>query len=281
MSPYYFNQVNPAEMQEMSGNPFYNPLSPDPDWVRGVQAIYALMQQAEDKKKAEKEAADEKFWKDYLRQLGMKKTRAEIKETEANTQKLLQPPKEVEPKSMVSPAMVKTLMKRLDYPDEAVLEVDSMNAPALAKTWDKLQSDFASRQLQGLRVPRVAATQKGKQQLSQLKYALDTIKSRKTRFNAALSQLYANPEKSILAASQIKEYEDKLNAIELQEGDIASMMNTLDDNGELSEEQLRDLNMILKWKLRFSDVAAKPIPKPMAPKTEAEKKLPPGFTIQK
>ena len=163
--------------------------------------------------------------------------------------------REPKPTSEVKPQMVKNMMKKLDYPDEVITEVDTMNPPALAAAWAKTQQDFAARQLQGMKVPKTAASPKGKLQQAQLKAALDTVKGRKARYNAALSQLYANPDKAMLVQDKIVDYEKTLDDIETQEGEIASMMNNIDESGELTEDQFRNLNVILKFKRQYRPLA--------------------------
>jgi hypothetical protein len=79
----------------------------------------------------------------------------------------------------------------------------------------------------------------------------------------------------MLSESRIEQLQGQAEEVERQEGEIAAMMNSVDEAGELSEEQLRDLNLILKWQVRYR-TTQRPLPK-----TEAEKKLPPGFSIQK
>jgi hypothetical protein len=78
--PYYgSNNADPSEMQQMGGNPFYNPLQSSPDWVRGIQHIYAMMEQGKQKKKAEGEAADNKFKEAMLFQLKLREEKDSAK----------------------------------------------------------------------------------------------------------------------------------------------------------------------------------------------------------
>jgi hypothetical protein len=196
-----------------------------------------------------------------------------VKEAQIRNYDEVAPVKAATPTSKVSPVMVKSLMKRLSYPDEAVLEVDTMNDPALKDTWAKLQQDFATRMNTGLRVPNTAATPKGKQQVLTLKAAAETVKGRKARYSGALTQLYANPDKGMLVTDKIKEYESALEKIEEQEGEIVSMMNNIDESGELTEEQFKRLNTILKFRASYQ-----PMPKF---KNDATNKLPAGYTIIK
>ncbi len=219
---------------------------------------------------AEKQRKQAEQWEVEDRDLNKRVKEAQIRNYDETA-----PPKEAKPTSKVTPAAVKNMMKRLDYPDEVIAEVDSMNEPALAASWAKVQTDFAARQQAGMRVPRTASTPRGKLQQAQLKSALDVVKGRKTRFNDALSRLYANPEKSILSEGRIAEYEKALDEIERQEGEIASMMNNIDESGELTEQQFMRLNTILKFKMSYNPYRPKP-----KTGTDAEKKLPPGFTIE-
>lgn len=97
--PYYgSNNADPGEMQGMSGNPFYNPLQQGPDWVRGVQAIYGQMAQVKDKKKAEQEAADNKFKEAMLFQLKLREEKDSAKLRAKQLEKL-----EREAKDYISP----------------------------------------------------------------------------------------------------------------------------------------------------------------------------------
>jgi hypothetical protein len=236
--------------------------------LNGGQLVMQFLQRLQAEKDRKKQAG----WDVEDREMNKRVKEAQIRNYDETT-----PVKAVEPKSDISPVMLKSIMKRLDYPEESILEVDTMNQPARAAAWAKAQGDFAARQLQGLKVPKTAASQKGKLQQAQLKAALDTVKSRGTRYNAALSQLYANPDKGMLVQDKIEQYEKMLDDIERQSGEIASMMNNIDETGELSEDQLRDLNLILKWKVTYRNTR-RPIP---GAATDAEKKLPPGFVIQK
>jgi hypothetical protein len=212
----------------------------------------------------------EEGWELEDRELGKRYKEAQISNLYETTQ-----PREVKPTSKVSPQMVKSMMTRLDYPQEVIAEVDTMNEPALSAAWAKTQSDFASRQLQGIKVPRTAATQKGRIQYQRLKAALDTVKARKRVSESSLIQLLGNPERTMLSESRIEQLQGQAEEVERQEGEIASMINSLDENGELSEEQLRDLYLILKWQVRYK-TTKRPLPQ-----TDAEKKLPAGFAIQK
>jgi hypothetical protein len=256
-------------MQQMNRNPnmpTYDPYSPRMDFASWVAALQQNLSGAKDRKKSEQTEAEDREWKKLL-------TAAQIRNLDE--ERPVPQPKVQQPTSKVSPLMVKNMMKKLDYPDEVISEVDTMNEPALAAAWAKTQQDFAARQQAGLRVPKTAATQKGKTQQAQLKAALDVVKSRKARYSAALGQLYANPEKAIQAGGQVQQYESIVDEIERQEGEIASMMNNIDETGELTEQQFAQLNTILKFKMSYRPYSPKP-----KPKTEAESKLPPGFTIK-
>lgn len=212
-----------------------------------LEFLARLAGQKEQKKKEQWEMEDRDINKRYKE--------AQISNLGETTQRA-----EPKPMSKVSPIMVKNMMKKLDYPDEVVAEVDTMNEPALAAAWAKTQQDFAQRSLQGLRVPKTAASNKGKLQQAQLKAALDTVKGRKARYNAALSQLYANPDKGMLVQDKIVDYEKTLDDIETQEGEIASMMNNIDESGELTEDQFRNLNTILKFKRQYRPLATSTSP---------------------
>jgi hypothetical protein len=181
-------------------------------------------------------------------------------------------PKEVKPTSKVSSAMVKSLMKRLDYPSESLLEVDSMNDPALAATWAKLQQDFATRENTGMKVPKTPPSQVGKQHLAKLKVALDTVTKRKAPFTAALSQLWGSPDKMIGSEQHVKWLQEENDKIEEQSSAIALMAQEIDETGELSEESQKKLDSILRFRSMYR-----------APqkKTDAESGLPPGFKIIK
>jgi len=194
----------------------------------------------------QKEKKKQEGWDIEDRELKKRLTEAQISNYGETAQRA-----EPKPMSRVSPIMVKNMMKKLDYPDEVLAEVDTMNEPALAAAWAKTQQDFAQRQLRGLGVPKTAASARGKLQQAQLKAALDTVKGRKSRYNAALSQLYANPDKGMLVEDKIVSYEKTLDDIEAQEGEIASMMNNIDETGELTEDQFMKLNTILKFKRQY------------------------------
>jgi hypothetical protein len=179
----------------------------------------------------------------------------------------VRPSPEPKPVSKVSKEMVKSLMKRLDYPGESLLEVDTMNDLALSNTWGKLQDHFKTLQAQGAKIPKTALTPKGKFHAAQLKSALEIVRSRKKVPESSLIQLLGNPEKSMFSEDKINELQGIASELELQEGEIGAMMNTLDENGELSEEQLRDLLLILKWKKRYRSI---PKGSPAKEKSKAE-----------
>ena len=249
---------------EQYGGTAFDPLT---GRLNGGQLVMQVLNQIA----ALKEKKQQGEWDIEDRDLNKRYKEAQI----GNLQEPNYTPKVEKPISQVSPVQVKTMMKRLGYPDEAITEVDTMNDVALKDTWGKLQDHFRQITSGGGKVPSKAATAKGRLQQQQLKNALDVVKARGTRYNAALSQLYANPDKATLAQDKILEYETTLDDIEKQMGEIASMMNNIDESGELTEQQFAQLNTILKFKRSY-----KPY-RPAAPKTEAEGKLPPGFTIQK
>jgi hypothetical protein len=233
----YYNDPSSDIQAGMQGS--FNPMTGRLNGGNMVLEFLARMAGQREQKKQDEWAVED-------RDLKKKLTEAQISNYGETTQR-----PEPKPMSKVSPIMVKSLMKRLDYPEESVLEVDTMNDPALKDTWAKLQQDFAQRNLQGMRVPKTAASPRGKLQQAQLKSALDTVKARGTRYNAALSQLYANPDKGMLAQDKIAEYEKYLDDIERQAGEIASMMNNIDESGELTEDQFVKLNTILKFKSSY------------------------------
>lgn len=251
--PYYNNDPGP-EIAQASGGVF----NPYTGRLNGAALVMNFLNQIEAGKRKKKEEA----WELEDRDLNKRYKEASIRNLDE-----VKPTPEPKPVSKVSPLMVKSLMKRLDYPEESIQEVDTMNDPALSSTWGKLQDHIKTLQTQGLKIPKTAPTQKGKLQQAQLRSALGVIKDRGTRYNSALSQLYANPDKGMLASGQIAEYEGILDELERQSGEVAAMMNSLDENGELSEEQLRDLFLILKWKRRYRTIPKGPTD---APKSKAE-----------
>ena len=269
--PYY------PSMQQMGRNPnmpTYDPQSPRMDFASWAAAMYKNLQEAKDRKTTEAQMAEEQRWQEQLKPLQIRQMEAGVKKTEAEAERAGREPTE-RPVSRVGPAQVKSLMKRLEYPDEAVLEVDTMNELALRDTWGKLQDDFARRKLQGMKIPSKAPTDKGRLQLTQLKHALDVVRGRKRVPEAVLTQLLSNPDKAMLVEGRADELQKLVEEIEKQEGEIATMMNILADDGELSEERFKTLFMILNWKMRHKRTPT------AVPATEAEKKLPPGFVIQK
>ena len=91
MSPYYGrSDVDPSEMQGMSGNPFYNPLQSGPDWVRGVQAVYGQMAKAKSDKEAKKEEQEKKFKEAMIFQLKLKAEREATKQRALELKKVQQ-----------------------------------------------------------------------------------------------------------------------------------------------------------------------------------------------
>jgi hypothetical protein len=233
----YYNDPSSDIAAGMQGN--FNPMTGRLNTGNMILEFLARMA-------GQKEKAKQDEWAVEDRDINKRYKEAQIRNYDEAT-----PAKVVVPTSKVSPIMVKNMMKKLDYPDEVVSEVDTMNEPALAAAWTKTQQDFAARQLQGIRVPKTAASQRGKLQQAQLKAALDTVKSRGTRYSAALSQLYSNPDKGMLVEDKITGYEKTLDDIERQAGEIASMMSNIDESGELTEDQFAKLNTILKFKSSY------------------------------
>lgn len=260
--PNYGRYGGPENYYQGGGDGSFDPYT-------GRLNVGQLIQQFILRKRAEEEQKKQAQWDVEDRELNKR-----VKEAQIRNYDEVAPAKVEKPTSKVSPVQVKSMMKRLQYPDEAVAEVDTMNEVALKDTWAKLQDHFRQITSSGGRVPATAQTAKGRLQYQKLKSALDVVKSRKNRYNAALSQLYAYPERGAFAQGQIAEYEKTLDDIEMQEGEIASMMNNIDETGELTEQQFIQLNTILKFKKSYA-------PRPKAKEqTEAEKKLPPGFTIK-
>ena len=255
-----YGYTDPAEYYQGTGfDPFTGRLN-------GGQLVMQVLNQIAGNKRKKKEEA----WGLEDRELDRR-----YKEAQISNLYEVPAPKEVKPTSKIGPQMVKNMMKKLDYPDEVIAEVDTMNEPALAAAWAKTQDDFAARQRVGMRVPRTAASQKGRIQYQQLKSALDTVKARKKVPEGVLIQLQADPDKAMLAGGLVQQLQDQVAKLEEQEGTIASMMNNIDESGELTEEQFKQLNTILKFRATYRPYV------PPKPKTEAEKKLPQGFTIQK
>jgi len=61
----------------MSGNPFYDPLRPGPDWYRGIMALYANLAGAKEKKKAGEQEAEDREWQKLLGEAQLEQTRAQ------------------------------------------------------------------------------------------------------------------------------------------------------------------------------------------------------------
>ena len=258
--PRYGYSYGPEDYYQQGG------FDPYTGRLNGGQLVMQVLNQIAGNKRKKKEEA----WELEDRALNKR-----YKEAQISNFLEVPPAKEIKPTSKVGAGMVKNMMKKLDYPDEVIAEVDTMNEPALAQAWAKTQEDFAARQRAGMRVPKTAASQKGRIQYQQLKAALDVVKARKKVPEGALIQLQADPEKTMLAASSIQQLQEQVARLEEQEGTIASMMNNIDESGELTEEQFKQLNTILKFRTTYRPFV------PQKPKTEAEKKLPQGFTIQK
>src|SRR5574343_1569605 len=55
-----------------TGNPFYNPNRPGPDWAAGVAAFYQNLQQAKDRKRAQQQQDEELRWQRYAQEQAMK-----------------------------------------------------------------------------------------------------------------------------------------------------------------------------------------------------------------
>lgn len=66
----YGYSAGPEDMA--TGNPFYNPMSPTPDWASGIAAFYQNLQQAKDRKRAQQLQDEEMRWQKYLQEQDMK-----------------------------------------------------------------------------------------------------------------------------------------------------------------------------------------------------------------
>ena len=234
----YRTYTDPAQQYQGSA---FNPMTGRLD---GGQLVMQFM----NRMMAEKQRKQEEQWGIEDRDLQKRLTEAQISNYMETT-----PPKPVAPISNVTSAQVKALMKRLSYPQEAIDEVDTMNDVARKETWAKLQDHFKQITTSGGKVPATAATARGRLQQARLKAALDTVKSRKTFISGGLTQLYSDPEKAMLGAELITKLRAELEAIERQEGEIASMMNNIDESGELTEQQFAQLNTILKFGRSLGD----------------------------
>jgi hypothetical protein len=118
-------------------------------------------------------------------------------------------------------------------------------------------------------------TPKGVEQAKKLKIAMDLVAKRKAPYVAGLSQLYGNPDKEALFPERTSYLQRQVDLIDEQAGAIALMLATLEDKGELSDEDAKKLDSIL----RFRSMYRPPQKKKEEKKTEAESKLPPGFQI--
>jgi len=264
--PNYGRYSDPADQyQGTAFNPYTGRLN-------GAQLVMQFLSRMEADKRKKKEAG----WELEDRDLKKRYTEAQISNLYET-----RPTPEPKPISNVTATQVKSLMGKLGYPEEVITEVDSMNDIARRDTWGKLQDHLKSLQLQGAKIPRTAATPKGKQQAAALKSALDVVQRRLAPITGALTQLYSNPEHAMLSQERISWLEKEQEKINEQVGAIASMINNIDESGELTDQQFVQLNTILKYQRTYRPYPKREPPKKEPPKTEAEKKLPAGFTIQK
>ena len=114
----YRNNGGPEDYYDQSSafNPYTGRLN-------GGQLVMQFLQRLQ----AEKDRKKQEGWDIEDRGMKKKLTEAQIRNYDETT-----PVKAVEPKSDISPVMLKSIMKRLDYPEESILEVDTMNQPARA-----------------------------------------------------------------------------------------------------------------------------------------------------
>jgi hypothetical protein len=80
-----------------------------------------------------------------------------------------------------------------------------------------------------------------------MKSALDVVQRRLAPITGALTQLYSNPENAMLSQERIAWLEGEQRKLNEQVGSIASMMNNIDETGELTDSQFAQLNTILKY----------------------------------
>jgi hypothetical protein len=235
----YYNSSDPQGMQQASGNPWYNPLSPYTNLGGGIQYLLAQMAgQKEQKKQAEWDIED--------RDLNTRYKNAQISNLYETT-----PPKATKIPSNVTPKMVKSFMGRLDYPQEAIEGVDSLTPEDLFKTWEDVQAAYNRQVAAGKKVPKTAPSQVGKQHLAKLKLAIDRVEKRKAPFTAALSQLWGNPDKMIGSEQHVKWLQEENNKIDEQASTIALLAQEVDETGELSEESQKKLDSILRFRSMY------------------------------
>jgi len=231
----YYSGADPTEMQAAAQNQFYNPLTGGVNWGALVGQVYKNLQSGRDRRKAEEIEKEERMWKHAL-------TAAQIKNlNEPNIA-----PREVKPTSIVSKDMVRSLMKRLEYPDEAIAEVETMNEPALAETFKRLQDDFSKRGVQGARVPRVATTDVGKKQWKNIDSAVKLINAKAKRYESAWTALTGRPDLAVSSPGRAEELNKIIRSYEKAAGELEAMKSRIDDEGELSPQDYAKLQSTLK-----------------------------------
>jgi len=249
----YYNQFDPAEMQQMSGNPFYNPTQPGPDWVRGVQAVYGQMANAKNKKKAEQEAAEKRFKEELMFNLQLRQDRDDARKRALELKRL-----EREAKDYMDP-MTQRFLDRMDEKKKNKFELAKIAAQNEGKV-----------QVAGI---KKAATAKGTSQLKNLESAAKRIEAYSRMYEGALTQLMANPLNAQQAGPKVEEYRNIAEGFR-----NAATKTRIDENGELDDKDYARLQALLKVPQAIRTGANKPkTNKGSSP----EDLLPQGFKIIK
>jgi hypothetical protein len=256
--PYYSNMADPQEMQGMSGNPFYNPLQKGPDWVRGIQYVYAMMDKAKKEKEAKVEEKDKKFKEDLTFQLQLRAERDAAKNRAMELKKL-----EREAKDYVDP-MTKRFLDKMDDKRKQKFELEKIAAQ------NKGRLDVAG--------VKKAATAKGTSQLKNLETAAKRIEAYSRMYEGALTQLMANPLAAQQAGDKVEQYRNIAEGFRNAGAEIEAMKTRIDENGELEDKDYARLQSLLKVPQAIRTGANK---KSSLGPSSPEDSLPSGFKIIK
>jgi hypothetical protein len=224
---------------------------------------------------AEKDRKKQAGWDVEDRELNKRYKEAQI--TNLNEPNIA-PPKPIKLPSNVTPKMVKSFMGRLGYPQEAIDGVDDMTPEDLFKTWEDVQKAYNSQTLAGKKIPAKPPTPKGAFQAKKLDADAKRM-AEAGRMYAVAWQSVAGGPNAMLMTRELAEYRRIAENFQDAANEIMAMKDRIDDEGELSEQDYAKLQALLKV---TAATRTKNTPTPSdKPKTDAEKKLPPGFVIQK
>jgi hypothetical protein len=257
--PYYGrSDVDPSEMQGMSGNPFYNPLQSGPDWVRGVQAVYGQMAKAKQDKEAKKEEQEKKFKEELTFNLQLRQERDSAKKRALELKQL-----EREARDYMDP-MTKRFLDKMDDKKKQKFELEKIAAQNEGRI-----------QVAGI---KKATTAKGTSQLKNLESAAKRVEAYSRMYEGALTQLMANPLTLQQAGGKAEEYRNIAEGYRNAAAEIEAMKTRLDENGELEDKDYARLQSLLKVPQSIRTGANR---KHLSWNKSPEDSLPPGFKIIK